>query len=95
MPVLKHHTTKWLKLRTVLREIIRLMTTLPYTRILPHSPMWYVICHNVVFGDGVGVCVCVFQSEVYSTGSIFDSAGTYVPTLVRLLFTDGSVFSLH
>ena len=24
----------------------------------------------------------LLQSEVYSTGSVFDSAGTYVPTLV-------------
>ena len=28
--------------------------------------------------------VFVPQSEVYSTGSVFDSAGTYVPTLVRI-----------
>ena len=61
--------------------------TYDYTTIYedPTSPSYVVRQLLKVFNihnGNVRVCGVLLQSEVYSTGSVFDSAGTYVPTLV-------------
>ena len=62
------------------------MTTLLYMRILPHLHTWYATTQITINSMEIRGMRWVFvpQSEVYSTGSVFDSAGTYVPTLVRI-----------